>query len=329
MSTALDIVKGALRAINSYQPGDTIASYDENDVLEVLNNLIESWTTDHNINFGTNEWVLQWVAGQRQYTVGNPMNTDIGEASFTGTVTGGSNLITGVTNIPSDLVAGTTFQGSNAGSTLIDSAGVFPAGTYVTSFNSISQTVNTNHAATATPSSNPVSFDYSIPGNFGIQRPLRITSGYTRFSNLDFTLNVCATEQQYNAILYKIQPGPWPIVAWYNDTYPYGILNVYQQPGNSADFHMFTDTLLANLTASSTIIMPQGYKRALVFNLAREISPMFGKPITPDIKKIADESLALVKALNAKPAPRASYDRFLTRGNRYDAGFVFSGGYNN
>ena len=157
MATALDIITSALRRISSYQPGETISNPDTEDCLEALNDLLDSWSTDKLQIYGTNEYILQWQVGKFQYKVGNPTCTSIGEPPFTGTVTGGSAVITGVTNIPADLVAGAT---------LTDVANVIPANTTVLSFNSGAQTVTMSAKASATPSSNPDSITYTIPGRF-------------------------------------------------------------------------------------------------------------------------------------------------------------------
>lgn len=324
-TTAQDLIKGALRRINSYQSGETIASPDDNDCLETLNDLLDSWSTDEQYVFGSQEYVLTWITGQNKYRLGNPTCTDIGESTFTGTLTGSSTSVTSITNMPSDIVAGTSASGVGAGSTVTDSAGVLPAGTYVVSKGSTTLTLSA--AATSTPSANPVTLTYTIPGDFAIPRPLRINGAYTRINNLDFPIDVYTTQDEYNAILYKSQPGPWPTVAWYNNAYPYGLLNVFQTPGSAGELHLFTDTILSNLTLTQTMIMPQGYARALKWCLAREICAEYGYPISPAIKKLAAESLAMIKALNAKPTPRASYDKFLTRGNRTDAGWIIHGGF--
>ena len=319
MATALDIITSALRRINSYQPGETISNPDTDDCLEALNDLLDSWSTDKLQIYGTNEYILQWQVGKFQYKVGNPTCTSIGEPSFTGTVTGGSATITGVTNIPTDLVAG---------STLTDVANVVPEGTTVSSIGAT--TVTMSATATATPSANPDTITYTIPGDFAIPRPLRITGGFTRINELDFWLDVYSSQDEYNAILYKFQPGPWPVIAWYNPQMPYGLLNAYQSPGQSAEFHLFADTILENLTATQTFVLPQGYARALKWNLAEELWPeYFGlAPIPTSLTKKADESLKMIKALNAQPPKRAKYDRELVRGNRPDGGWITHGGFN-
>jgi hypothetical protein len=327
MATAQSLIKGALRRINSYQSGEPLAAPDSTDCLETLNDLLDSWSIQKYYVFGSVENILPLIALQAQYKIGNPTCTSLGEPPLIGTLTGGSPTITGVTVMPADIVAGTGATGINAGSTLTDTANVIPVGTYVTAFNAGAQTVTMSANATATPANNPEAVTYTIPGDWAIPRPNRITHGFTRFSQLDFTCEVTMSQSRFLEILYKAQPGPWPTVAWYNPQMPYGLLNFYQTPGNSAPFHLFTDTILADLTLNQTFVLPSGYSRAIKWCLAKEICAEYGYPMTEAIKLHAAESLAAIKALNAQPAVKAKYDRMLMRGGRADASFIFHGGY--
>jgi len=315
-TTALDLIKGALRRIVSYTTGETIAGADAQDALDTLNDMLDSWSTQELAVYGSNEYVLSWVNGQSKYTIGNPTCLDLGEPNIVGTVTSGSPTITGISSIPTDL---------KVGATLSDDAGAIPDGTTVIAIGATTITMSAN--ATVTPSVNPEAITYTIPGDFAVARPLRITGGYTRINQLDFWLDVYASQDQYNAILFKAQPGPWPMIAWYNPTFPYGTLNVYQTPAQTAELHLFTDTILSNLTLNQTVILPQGYTRAIKWCLAQELCSEYGYPLTPAIKKNAYESFQLIKALNAQPAQRSTYDRALIRGNRPDGGWITHGGF--
>lgn len=339
MTTTLNIIQGALRRINSYQSGDQISTPDSTDCLDTFNDLLDSLSLDKQIVFGSNEWILSWTNQKRQYSVGNPTNAQLSGANntggassltwpnITGTLTSGSPTITGVTSMPSNLVAGSTAAYSvGSGSILSDTQNLIPVGTTVIAFNAGAQTITMSANATGT-SNGSGSIAYTVPGDFPIPRPLNITNGFTRFNGLDFTLDVAETQDQYTSILYKAQPGPWPTVAWYNNQYPYGLLNVYQAPANNAELHLFTDTILANLTLNQPLMMPQGYNRALKWLLAKEICAEFGYPMSEAIKTHSAEALGLIKALNSKPAAVSRYDRELARGNRPDGGWIMSGGY--
>lgn len=324
-TTALNIIEAALRRINSYQSGEPIQTPDAQDCLDTLNDLLDSFSTDKQYVFGSQENILSWTAQQRLYKVGNPTCSLLGLPPFSGTLTAGSNVITGVTNLPAQLIAGqnAAYQ-VGSGSILTDTQGLIPASTTVTAIGTNTVTMSAN----AVGNSNGLdSISFTVPGDFPIPRPLRITHGFTRFNALDFTLDVYETETQYTEFLYKAQPGPWPTVAWYNNTFPYGLLNVYQTPGNSVECHLFTDTILQNLTLNQVLVMPQGYSRMLKWLLAKELCAEYGFPLTQAIIVNAKEARDFVKALNDRPAQVARYDRELARGNRPDGGWITHGGY--
>lgn len=75
---------------------------------------------------------------------------------------------------------------------------------------------------------------------------------------------------------------PWPI--WNDGSY---FINVWSWQA----FPSF-----ANLT--TTIVLPPGYDRAIKYNLALEISPSFGKPISGDLAGLASVSKSDLKRLN-------------------------------
>jgi hypothetical protein len=325
-NTALDLIKGALRRINSYQSGETIAPQDTQDCLDTLNDMLDMWSTDKLSVYGSNENILQWNSGQAQYTIGNPTCTSIGEPPFTGTLTANSNVITNVTNLPTDLVAGTALSGNSAGSTLTDSQNIIPAGTYVTAIGTNTVTMS---AVAIANSSGTDQITYTIPGDFAIPRPLRISYAFTRYSQLDFELDVRASLEEFNSILFKAQPGPWPTLGWYNNLMPYGVLNVYQLPSNGGELHLFTDTLLESLTATQVFILPPGYSAAIKWNLALQLWPEYMGPIPvpSQLAKNADQAYKAIQSLNAKPAPESRYDRELLAGDRPDGGWITHGGY--
>ncbi len=324
-TTALNLLQGALRRINSYQSGEQIALPDATDCLDTLNDLLDSLSLDKQYVFGSNENILTWTAQKRLYSVGNPIMSLFGSAPFNGTLTSGSPTITALSSIPANLVAGSTAAYTvGSGSILVDVQGLIPLNTTVTAIGVSTVTMSANASANSTGSD---TFSYTVPGDFPIQRPLRITHGFTRFNALDFTLDVAETQSQYTELLYKAQPGPWPTVAWYNNQFPYGLLNAYQAPGNNAELHLFTDTILSNLTLNQVLVMPQGYSRMLKWLLAKELCAEYGFPLSEAIKVNSQEALSFITALNAKPAEVARYDRELVRGNRPDGGWITHGGY--
>jgi hypothetical protein len=321
MSTANDLITGALRRINSYSPGETLAAQDTQDALDTLNDLLDSYSTDELLIYGSEENVLTFTPGQYKYTIGSALG-----GTFQGTVTSGSAVITGVT-VPSSMVVN---------GFLTDSFGVIPTNAYITAIGA--NTVTMSAPATGTPGA-PEVITYQIPGDFArdvldgspVVRPLRITAAFTRLtttqSSLDYPIEIISQER-YTEIGFKGIPAPWPIALWYNPTVPVGTLYFYQNPSQAGQLHLFTDTILTNLASvNTTFTLPQGYSRFLKWALAKELAPEYEVDWSRKHEDAYKEARSMVMSLNAEPAVVARYDDTLIFRNGTDAGWYLTGGF--
>ena len=313
MTTAQDIVTGALRFINVYSPGESLDASDSADALQTLNDLLESLSTDAAAVFASTENVFTFTPGQYQYTIGN---YDAG--TFAGTVTNGSAVITGAT-VPANMVAGGDLTGTG-----------IPAGTTILSFNSGAGTVTMSALGVGAPGT-PQQIGYTIPGNFKMARPLRITNAFTRIttqaSGLDYSIEII-DQKRYVDIGFKAISAPWPIYLWYNPTMPLGQLFFYQNPSGAGELHLFCDNILTNFgTLTADVLMPQGYVRMLKRLLARDLAPEYGAVWTQQREKLTNEAYDYVKSLNAVPTPVSNYDAAIMGGPRTDAGWILYGGF--
>lgn len=162
----------------------------------------------------------------------------------------------------------------------------------------------------------------------GVDRPLRITSAYTRFSGLDFIIDTEWDQDLYNSFLLKNQPAPWPLGCWYNPTFPLGTLNFYPAPSGGGELHLFTDQIFTQfLTPTQVVNLPRGYNRALKWALAKELCAEYGFPMSKEIEMNGSEAIATVKSLNRTPTPVSSLDPVLSRGSNADASWILTGGF--
>lgn len=310
LQTGLDLITGALRRINSYAPGQKLEGVDTTDALSTMNDLLDAWSIEELMIYGSAENILTWVPGKNQYTLGNPV---IG--SFTGTLVAASKVISGVT-IPSGLVLG---------SAVTDTLSSLPSGTTVTAIGTNTVTVSNNAISTQ---ATPETFQFTVPGDFAIARPLRITAAFTRISGLDFSIEL-KSQHEWTPLLYKTQPSPWPLLAYYNNAYPYGILSAYPTPSQAGELHLWTDTILSQFASvNQAVNLPQGYARMIKWNLAEELWPeYYDDPVPQAILKNAKTSRAAIEALNALPMPVSSYDTDIVRARTTDAGWILHGGF--
>jgi hypothetical protein len=314
-TTALDLITGALRKINVLEASETPSASDSIDALQVLNDMLDLWTIDKLVIFSSTENLLTFTPGKYQYSIGNPTG-----GTFSGTLVGGSPTISGVT-VPSGLVTG---------GTLTDYQAALPSGTTVNSIGVNTVTMSANALFTVAA---PEVFTYTVPGDFGIQRPFRITNAFTRITasgstGLDYRIQIIPRDK-YTTIGLKGIAGPWPTAVYYDPTYPYGTLYFYPNPSIAGVLHLWTDTTLqAFPSLTQAISLPQGYDMAIKCNLALYLAPEYGKTAGALLVKQAANSLMIVKQLNAEPAVEAFYDQHIVRSRRNDASWIMDGGFN-
>ncbi len=144
-------------------------------------------------------------------------------------------------------------------------------------------------------------------------RPLRIVNGFARYSNVDYPLSPI-DRKQYDAIAYKPTTGV-PTVLFYDREYPVGTVTLYPVPVYAMTIFIDTYQQLQSFSDLTTAIdLPPGYARALVWNLAIELSDDFARPVTPNMEKQAAKSLGDLKRLNHQDAV-LKYDRALLIGS--------------
>ena len=310
MSTALDLITGALRKINVLAAGEVPNAQESADALMVLNDLLDTWSTEHLTVFDNNENILILTPGKTTYTVGNPIG-----GTFLGAIAAASSTISGVT-VPAGLIVGS----------VLTAAGI-PAGTKATAIGANTVTMSAPATLTFTEQ-----IQFTTPGDFPIDRPMRLTNVYTRItssgnSGIDYPCDIWSIDE-YTSIGLKGQPGPWPRGVFYNPGFPLGAISFWPVPTMGGELHMWVDAVFTAFTTMTDVVqLPQGYSRAIKLNLALELAPEYGKRVDPLLVDQARKAKLAIKALNASPMAPATYDSALMAGSGRDAGWVLHGGF--
>ena len=106
-------------------------------------------------------------------------------------------------------------------------------------------------------------------------------------------------EDLYNMIPDKTSTSSFPEVLWVNMTMPNATLTVYPIP-DACTLHLISAVALTEVTNLSTeLSFPPGYLRALVYNLAVELTPELGMQPLPSTQRIAVSSKQVLKAQNS------------------------------
>lgn len=142
-------------------------------------------------------------------------------------------------------------------------------------------------------------------GDLNTTRPTRIEDAcFIRYATIDTPLMLVNFEA-WAAIPSKTVSSNIPNLLFVDMQNPLVRLNFYPMPTSaSAVAHIFSWKQLQQFSALTDVLaLPPGYERLITYNLSTEwASPEFGQPVSPDVMRIAVQSKANIKRINA-PAP--------------------------
>jgi hypothetical protein len=156
-------------------------------------------------------------------------------------------------------------------------------------------------------------------------RPDEIQRAFARTGTVDYPLDISG-DKYYSEIPDKTVTGT-PEELYYNPTYPNGTISLFPVPDIAYVLHIYQWVTLQSFTSLTTSLsLPPGYERAIVYNLAIEIAPEYGAVVSQEAIKVARESYANVKRRNKKPIYSGTETAWLsdTMGQR---GFNINRGY--
>jgi hypothetical protein len=147
--------------------------------------------------------------------------------------------------------------------------------------------------------SNKGSYTIGSGGDFDTTRPTKIDAAYVRHGGVDYPLTI-EGKNDYSIISDKESTGI-PSKLYYDENYPLGNIYLWPVPSGSMEITLVTEKPLSEFSSLNTeFAMPPEYKRALIFNLAVEISPEYGRTPHPNVSAIARTSKSVVKTQNRR-----------------------------
>jgi hypothetical protein len=85
----------------------------------------------------------------------------------------------------------------------------------------------------------------------------------------------------------------------YDAAYPTGTVHVYPKPNATCTLELWVWEQLAAISDPTlTLSLPPGYGKALIYNLAVDLAPKFGRPLDPNVQQIANAAKATIGATN-------------------------------
>jgi hypothetical protein len=141
-------------------------------------------------------------------------------------------------------------------------------------------------------------------GNFNTSRPARIeAAGILDLASPANEIPIdLINMRQWSEITVKGTSSTYPTKLYVENTSPLERLNFWPIPSAAYKVAIYSaKPLTAVASANTTLSLPPGYLKALRYNLAIELAPEFGKSVSAEIIKSAEESKENIKRLNIKP----------------------------
>jgi hypothetical protein len=149
-------------------------------------------------------------------------------------------------------------------------------------------------------------------------RPMEIVGAYVRQNSSDYPV-VLIDEATYDSYTTKTTTtSSLPDRLWYDKTVPNGTIYLWPVPSAANTLYIRCQEVFTSFAALSTAVtLPPGYERWLVWALARELGPEYGKPLTSDQEMLYREAEANVKRQNLRTV-RGSTAEVAMGGGRYN-----------
>lgn len=132
-------------------------------------------------------------------------------------------------------------------------------------------------------------------------------------------------KDQFAEIVQKATQGTYPQALYADYAYPLCNVSFWMVPAQTVNVALYSWKPLSRLTDLSTALsLPPGYERALIYALAIDLAPEYGRAASAEVVGIAAESKAAIKRMNSRSPYLRVDDALLPR----RAGFnIFTGGY--
>ena len=137
--------------------------------------------------------------------------------------------------------------------------------------------------------------------------PSKIKSAFIRDNDTDYPLHVFSAEEY--AYIGEKSESTRPVVLYHERTYPSGTFFFWPTPDSSYTVHLWSHKNFSTYTISSTsLALPLEYEPAVVYNLAIELAPEFGREPSQAVVARAAMTVKTLKNINVHPVPQINTD---------------------
>jgi hypothetical protein len=139
-------------------------------------------------------------------------------------------------------------------------------------------------------------------GNLATARPLRLLEASCTANNVSLPVDIVSVAE-YNAISDFTATSNYVSKLYLDNAYPTANMNVWPKPAATSTLTLYSLKPLTGFAAlTDTFDFPPGYERAIKLQLAVDLAPEYGRPITPEMFQLAMQAKAALRALNKQNA---------------------------
>jgi hypothetical protein len=275
--TALDLIKASLRKIRVLGEGETPSIGMAADAIVAFKMMLDDWGNQDLMLYNVNTTLFTLARGVSSYTIGEGYTV----GSVTGTFIVGS-YVKGATSTAVGYLAaknGATYQ--------LQTTGAFVTGEVINPYNVTAGTVDTGVSASLV----------AVP-SWQAPRPTKIDSAFLRVGTEDTQIEINSL-YDYNKIIAKTDLSDSPTNIAYITGYPNATVLIYPVPSAASSISLTFKRHFSDINnVSDQINLPNGYSRAIVYNLALELASEFGKAPDQSVVEMARDSIAWIKRTN-------------------------------
>ena len=165
-----------------------------------------------------------------------------------------------------------------------------------------------------------ISYSIGSGQTFNTTRPTQILSAYVRQGSVDYPVEVI-NDENYAKITFKTMQGI-PTYLNLDNGFPAGTIKLYPSPLAGLTLFILSEKVLSSFALSDTVSLPPGWERALVYNLAVEISPEYGQQVDPLVLKIANDSKGAIQRAIIKMHDLDAQPAMGSKSHVYNGGFA-------
>lgn len=141
-------------------------------------------------------------------------------------------------------------------------------------------------------------------GDLNTTRSMKIENSIVQIPNgattFDLQMDII-NQDQWASISTKSTQSTIPLWLYQQGTYPLDTLYVWPVPQSAYNWVLWSWKPLSTFASlTATVDLPQGYAKALRYNLAVELAPEYGRALDPVVVEQAAESKATLKRMNHK-----------------------------